>query len=313
MFKNIGIIGVGGVGGYFGGKLCRAQMEGQNIFFLARGAHLEAIRENGLTVKTVGEGEFTCHPTLATDNPAELPKLDFCLITVKGFDLSGTLSALKDGVTNKTVFLPLLNGIDIDVQIRAMYPGATVLPGCVYISSHIERPGVVVQTGGPCKIIFGNDPHHPETPPDEVIRLFETTGIHHEWVEDPMAKVWEKFLFIAPASLVTACYDKTLGEVFASPELADTVRDIMEEIIRLAEKKGLHFSGEIIGNILEKAKSFPSDTRTSFQNDFAKPDKQDEREIFGGSVLHLCEQEGIDCPTTQKIYRRLNEIKPLIR
>ena len=309
MFRNIGIIGVGGVGGYFGGKLCRSRGNGQNIFFLARGAHLEAIREHGLTVQTVSEGTFTCHPTLVSDDITEFPELDFCLITVKGFDLPEVLSDLKEKVTGKTVLLPLLNGIDIDAQVRAVFPEATVLPGTAYISSHIEKPGIVSQTGGPCKIIFGNDPHHPETPPDEVIHLLEAAGINHEWVEDPIAKIWEKFLFIAPASLVTACYDKTLGEVLASPELAGTVRAIMEEILRLAEKKGLHFSGEIAGNILEKARSFPADTRTSFQNDFAKPDKQDEREIFGGSVLRLCEQEGIDCPVTREIYQKLNEIK----
>jgi len=310
MFRHIGIIGVGGVGGYFGGKLCRSRAEDQKIFFLARGTHLKTIRENGLTVKTVSEGEFTCHPTLATDDTTELPTLDFCLVTVKGFDLLDTFSALKHRVTSGTVFLPLLNGIDIDTQIRSVFPEATVLPGCAYISSHIERPGIVAQTGGPCSIIFGNDPANPDYEPKEILRLFKNAVIINQWVEDPYTKIWEKFLFIAPASLVTACYNKTLGEVLESPELTDTIRGIMEEIILLAGKKGIHLSEEIVNGILEKAESFPPDTRTSFQNDFAKPDKRDEREIFGGSVLRLCEQEGIDCPATREIYKKLNEIKP---
>ena len=312
MIQNIGIIGVGGVGGYFGGKLCRSRENRQKVFFLARGPHLDALRKDGLTVKTVSEGTFTCRPALATDGLAELPELDFCLVTVKGFDLEGVTRHLAERVSDTTVILPLLNGIDIDARIRTLLPETTILPGCAYISARIEAPGIVTQTGGPCKIILGDDPRRPKTPKDEIQRLFDAAGINYEWVKDPLVKIWEKFLFIAPFSLVTACFDKTIGEVITSSELGGTVQAIMEEIVRLADAMGISLPEGAVGTAFEKARNFPPDTRTSFQGDFAKPDKNDEREIFGGSILRLCEEKRIDCPATREILLRLNKIKPIL-
>ncbi len=309
--KTIGIIGVGGVGGYFGGKLCRAKLPEQRVCFLARGNHLTAIRENGLTVKTVSEGDFTCHPDVASDNIGDFPPLDFCIIAVKGYDLNDTLKALKKRVSERTVILPLLNGIDIDERIREVIPDATVLPGCAYISSHIEEPGLVVQTGGPCTIVFGRNPHHPDFSPEGIRNLFESAGINHQFAEEPYPRIWEKYLFIAPFSLVTACFDKTIGEVIASTELSRHVRGIMDEIVRLAERKGIPLAVDTAGDAFEKAKGFPQDTRTSFQNDFVKPDKRDEREIFGETILKLCDRAGLSCEVTRAIYQKLTEKKPL--
>ncbi len=310
MIKTIGIIGTGGIGGYFGAKLCKAAGPDQEIFFLARGAHLDAIREKGLTVKTVSEGVLTCRPSLASDDMRQFPALDFCLVTVKGFDLEETLASLKERVTKKTVILSLLNGIDIDRRVRNVIPGAVVLPGCTYISSHIEAPGVVAQTGGPCKIIFGNDPARPGTSQDEILQIFENARINHEWVEDPYPRIWEKYIFIAPFSLVSACFDKTIGEVLASGNLRRLVQAIMNEIVRLTREMGISPPESTAADLLERAKGFPPETRTSFQKDFMDPQKRDEREIFGGAILRLCEEHGLSCETTREIYERLNALKP---
>jgi 2-dehydropantoate 2-reductase len=310
VIHNIGIIGTGGVGGYFGGKLCQATCRDQNIFFLARGSHLQAIRKNGLSLKTASGENCICHPTLTADDINLFSEFDLCILSVKGFDLSDTLRALRGKTTAKTVFLPLLNGIDIDSQIHKVFPNHVVLPACVYISSHIEKPGVVVQTGGPCSIIFGRDPVHPMHSPNEIPELFKNAGINHQWLDDPTPKIWEKFIFIAPFSLVTACFDKTIGEVIGTPTLSRYVRAIMEEIVQLADKMGIRFPGNIITATFEKAKNFPENTRTSFQNDFAKPQKRDEREIFGGTILRLCKKERIRCDITAELYQKLNAIKP---
>lgn len=248
--------------------------------------------------------------TLTADDINLFSEFDLCILSVKGFDLSDTLRALRGKTTAKTVFLPLLNGIDIDSQIHKVFPNHVVLPACVYISSHIEKPGVVVQTGGPCSIIFGRDPVHPMHSPNEIPELFKNAGINHQWLDDPTPKIWEKFIFIAPFSLVTACFDKTIGEVIGTPTLSRYVRAIMEEIVQLADKMGIRFPGNIITATFEKAKNFPENTRTSFQNDFAKPQKRDEREIFGGTILRLCKKERIRCDITAELYQKLNAIKP---
>ncbi len=311
MNRHLGVLGVGGVGGYFGAKLCRAKGEVQKIYFLARGAHLQAIQTNGLTVKTASEGELTCRPDGASDDKNDFPEFDFCLVTVKGYDLAETLSGIKEKISPHTVLLPLLNGIYIDDRVREIIPQARVLPGCAYISSHIEQPGLVVQTGGACSIVFGRDPRHPDFYPEEILSLFDAAGITYQFVEDPTPAIWEKYAFIAPFSLVTARFNKPIGEVIASPELSRYVEGIMREIISLATKKGIHLPENIMENIFEKARNFPPDTRTSFQNDYSSAGRRDERETFGGTLIQLCAEHGIPCETTRKIYQELNQINPV--
>src|SRR5512133_3463805 len=115
---NIGIIGVGGVGGYFGGKICRLVSHDINVYFVARGGHLEEIRKHGLHVSTTSEGEWVCKPTLATDCIDDLPVLDTCLLCVKSYDLKNVVSQLQNRVSASTLIIPLLNGIDIYDRIR---------------------------------------------------------------------------------------------------------------------------------------------------------------------------------------------------
>jgi len=121
MSLNIGVVGVGGVGGYFGGKLCRLiAARGMKVHFVARGQHLECIRREGLSVRTEAEGEWTCWPTTVTDSIEELPQLDVCLLCVKSYDLPNAIVQLRRRVSDSTTILPLLNGIDIYDRIRAI-------------------------------------------------------------------------------------------------------------------------------------------------------------------------------------------------
>ena len=149
---------MGGVGGYFGGKLCRLQSSGISVSFIARGDHLRAIQECGLLLSSEDEGELVCKPALVTDDFESLPRLDLCLICVKEFDLSSILSRLEPVTGEETIFLPLLNGVDVYSRIRTVIKKGIVLPACVYVGTHIERPGKVSQKGGACKILFGPDP-----------------------------------------------------------------------------------------------------------------------------------------------------------
>ncbi|WP_242861406.1 ketopantoate reductase family protein [Cellulosilyticum ruminicola] len=152
---NIAFIGIGGVGGYFGGKLSQVtDKETRKLYFIARGNHLKAIQEKGLLLKTNKEGDFKCAPYLATDHIDELPMLDLCFICVKGYDLANVLVQLKNKVNENTIIIPLLNGVDIYSRIRNVIQTGTVFPACVYVGTHIKEPGVVEQNGGACTIIL---------------------------------------------------------------------------------------------------------------------------------------------------------------
>ena len=163
MIKRIGVIGVGGVGGYFGAKLCRMLETEQalQVVFLARGAHLDQIRTNGLRVMAQDEPEWTAHPTLATDEISELGALDLVLLCVKEYDLDRVLLELEACIKPSTIILPLLNGVNVANRVRRKILSGIVLPGCVYIGTHIQQAGVIEQKGGACKIYLGPDPEHP--------------------------------------------------------------------------------------------------------------------------------------------------------
>jgi 2-dehydropantoate 2-reductase len=308
---NVCVIGVGGVGGYFGGKLAHALSSNSdfsvNVFFLARGEHLEAIRKNGLIVKSPEFGTITCKPTLATERISELPQIDFFLIAVKGYDLMEAATSMQDHVKENTMILAPLNGADIQERLRIKIHTGRILPSCVYISSYIEEPGVVL-TGKPGKIIFGRDPAYPDDLPRELIRLFQKTSIDYEWKEDANPAIWEKYIFIASFSLISAYSDRTLDEILEDPSLKKEVIGIMNEINSIALKKKIQLPDGIVDLSLKKATMFPPGTQTSLQRDISQKKRKNELELLGGTILHLGKELGISTPTTREICQELERI-----
>lgn len=308
---NIAVVGIGGVGGYFGGKLT-GLLEKNNdlkIYFIARGAHLEEIKKNGLILDSSG-GVTICKPTLATDKIEELPPLDICLVSVKSYDLENAAIRLKAKISDKTIILPLLNGVDIYERIRAVITNGVVLPSCVYIGTHIEKPGKVTQRGGEASIIFGNDPLHDEGP-DTLVGLMAKAGIKYKWTSEPYVEIWGKFVFIASFGLVTANYNKTIGEVMESAELSGYTMAIMKEITSIAAKRNINVPATLIDDTFKKAKAFPFETKTSFQRDFEIMGKNDERDLFGGSIIRMGRQAGVETPVTESIYASIQAKKTI--
>ena len=307
----IAIIGIGGVGGYFGGKLAhileKCSAEENEIYFVARGEHGRKIRENGLILKTNLEGEMLCRPTKVLENIVELPELDVCFLCVKQYDLYDCLISLKEKVRNDTKIIPLLNVVDIYERVRAVIHKGYVFPACVYVGTHIEAPGVVSQSGGSCEIVFGQDKKYGGEKPEEICRLMDEAEIHYRWSEEYLEEIWNKYIFIAAYGLVTASENKTLGEVYENTELRNKVKRIMEEIIQLGQAENIVFSNNILQVSLEKANSFPYETKTSFQRDFETPGKRDEIELFGNTLFNLSQKHNVTISEIEATYSKLIE------
>jgi 2-dehydropantoate 2-reductase len=310
--KTIGIIGVGGVGGYFGGKLCRLQQNGSgvSISFVARGKHLRAIEESGLLLSSESDGELVCRPALATDDFRRLPPLDLGLICVKEFDLPAALAGLARLISDETILLPLLNGVDVYSRVRSVIRKGVVLPACVYVGTHIERPGKVHQQGGACRILFGPDPQRTDFAFQELIRLFDGAGIKSEWTLDIQVEIWRKFIFICAYGLVSAACGKTMGEILEDAGLKGDVRTIMIEASALAKASGVRLPDDIIEVSLLKAQDFPPATKTSFQRDFERQDKLDERDLFGGTMIRMADRLNVAVPGTRAVFAVLARKKP---
>ncbi len=272
---------------------------------------MRAIQESGLLLSSERDGDLVCQPSLVTDDFRRLPRLDLCLICVKEFDLPAVLSGLEAVVDEGTILLPLLNGVDVCSRVRRVIRTGVVLPACVYIGTHIERPGRVRQQGKVGRILFGPDPARPAFAPQEVIRVFEQAGIECEWTLSIQVEIWRKFIFICAYGLVSAAHARTLGEILEDDKLRSDVRRIMSEAAALASASGVRLPDNIIDVSLLKAHDFPPATKTSFQRDFERPDKPDERDLFAGAMIRIADRLGVEVPQTREVFAVLAKTKPV--
>ena len=306
MNMKICFFGVGGVGGYFGALVTKKFADQHDIYFIARGTHKKAIDENGLTLKKEGgEDVINVTPKVCTNTIEDLPVCDVIILSVKEYDLSHAVIQINKIVNKNTIVLPLLNGVDVYERIRKHLDKGIVLPSCVYVGTHIESPGVIYQKGGSCKIFIGADPLFPEYHPEALLNLFKDSEINFSWEDNVKVSIWSKYMFIAAYGLVTAAYNKTIGEVLTDAKLAQITLSIMREIQTITKALNIPLAADIVDTSFNKAKQFPFETKTSFQRDFESKGNINERDLFGGTLIRFSEELNIPTPNTKSVYERL--------
>jgi len=306
---RVAIVGIGGVGGYYGGKLAHRFAGGSEheILFYARGAHLHAIRHDGLTLLAC-EGNLVARPAVATDQPAGFGVVDVAVFTVKGYSLAEVARAMRPAIGPSTVVIPLGNGVDNDDVLRRELGYGRVLNGCVYISSHIEAPGVIAQTGGSLKLIFGSADGRNE-PYRDIESMLRTAGIDARLSDSILRDVWEKFIFIDAISGVTSLHGVTIGTVLGTPRLKSVLTELMWEIEALASRLNIGLPEGIVGQATARAGAFPPDTRTSMQLDVEKGART-ELDTMLGFVVRKGRELGVPTPRHEEIYDALSSRSP---
>jgi len=305
--KSVCIYGIGGVGGYFGGRIAHEVSKGNRamqVYFIGRGEHLKAIQQHGLNLISDKE-EFICFPNIATDNIRHIPIPDLYLLCVKGYDLDNAVASISKNISADTIILPLLNGVDIYERIRTSLQKAIVSPASVYVSSSIEKPGTIRQKGPEGHIIFGKDPKHLDYDYRFLIEFFNEMGISSTWYDNPYPAIWEKYIFITAFSLMTAYSGKTIGEVLADDKLKHMAENIMKEVILVRKTKNINFEQDIIEKTIQKTRNFPYETKTSFQRDYEKGNYRHEVDILGGTLIRLAKEHNILIPTITEVYGKL--------
>jgi 2-dehydropantoate 2-reductase len=310
--NNICVAGVGGVGGYFGGMLAlnitTNYRDKRNIVFVARGAHLEAIQKNGLVIKPFGEQEqpITCVPNVATQKVTDLNLINLLIVAVKGYDLEQTIESLKEKISSDTVIVPLLNGVGNEEKIRKILPKkGIILPTCVYISSKIEEPGVIKLMGNIARIVAGPDPLNRDYDGSEITLFFQTMGIKFTWAEDPQIAIWQKYMFIAPAALITAANNITINGIVQSEDFKQDFCAIMAEIRKIAEKKNIFLPESAEADSIKIAEKIDKDAKTSFQLDVEKKKPKTEIDVFGYDIIKMGKEVSVDTPVTEKLLSRI--------
>ncbi len=302
------VIGLGGVGGYFGFKLAQRYSDQQelSIAFVARGETFSNVKKNGLTLISPEHEDPIAHPAEIHQQPSEVLDTDVFLICVKEYDLEKVCLELKDKINADTLILPLMNGVDIYERIRKVIDKGIVLPACVYVASHIKEKGIVEHKGNAGKIVVGNDPENPDYNAQELVSLMQSAGIDITYKNDAFPDIWTKFFFIASFGLVSARYNQSIGQINEVPELRKKATLIMEEIKSIAKKKHIDIPEEIIENTFSKAATFPYATPTSLQLDVQAKKEHTELELFAGAIMDYGKALELPVIESTRIY---NEIK----
>lgn len=301
---NIAIVGAGGVGGYIGGRLAQA---GNAVAFLARGAHLRAIRARGLRVEALGGG-FVVAPADATDDPAEIGPVDFALVCVKAYDLPAALEQMRPLVGPATTVLTLQNGVEAPDQAAAAF-GAAVLPGLVYSEVSVREPGVIVQGSALQRVVLGE---RDGTRSPRVLALaaaLADAGIDTVASENVLGALWGKFCFICAMGGCTALARRPLGALLADAEARALLHDVMAEVRALALARGVRFDADPVAAAMATAERFPYDAKSSMLRDLERG-AQLEIEALNGAVVRLGRAAGVATSANQAIYAVLRLHQP---
>lgn len=291
------IHGTGGVGGFFGAKLFQA---GEDVWFVARGKHLEVSRANGLHVFST-QGPMAIPGNRITGTVADVGPVDVVLFCVKSYDTEDAAEQLQPIITGDTVIISLQNGIDNEEKIRALLPHATVYGGAAYLSARITAPGEITETGGAQRIIFGPMDGHVTDRAKEIFAVFQKAGIKTELKTDMVAELWRKFIFITSFGAITAVSRLSNGEILAVPQTTNLVFDAMKEVEAVARVKGVAVEPLDRAKVIAGLKRFDPNTRSSMYFDLIN-EKPMEVEALNGTVVRLGEALGVPTPIHRTIY-----------
>lgn len=294
---RIAIYGSGGVGGYFGARLASA---GNDVHFIARGAHLRAMKDRGLTVQS-GAGNLQLPKPNVHEDSAEIGPVDIVMYAVKLGDVESAAHKLKPLLHERTLVIPFQNGVEAPEIVARVIGRKHVLPGVAYIATAISAPGVVTHTGTMQRLQVGPGA-------DQFVAAAKAAGINIEQAEDIDRARWEKFVFLAALSGVTTLSRRPVGFCRTDPELRATFKAAASETWSVGRKRGVRLTDDFIADRMKFLDGLHADMKTSMQHDL-EAGKPLEAPWLCGAVVRMSEELGLDAPVNRTIYAAL---KPFV-
>jgi 2-dehydropantoate 2-reductase len=297
---RIAIIGAGGVGGYFGGKLANG---GADVVFIVRGATLEAMRTRGLRVDSI-KGDFLIEHPNATDDPASVGNVDAIFVTVKAWQIEEVAEQIKPMIGENTMIIPLENGIDAADQLAAIVGRGHVLGGLCGIVSFIAAPGHIRHAGADPFVMFGELDNR-RTPRSEQLRdECLRAGVQADIPSDIHHALWSKFVFIAAMSGIGAATRVPIGIWRSMPETRDLATRAIREIVALASARGVDLGAEAVDRTLARFDGLNADATSSLQRDIIDG-KPSELDAQLGAVVRLGRDAGVPTPVCEMLHTLL--------
>lgn len=297
---KIAVIGAGGVGGYFGGRLAHA---GIDTTFIVRGATLEALSTNGLRVDSVN-GDFHLRQVRATNDPGSIGKVDAVLLCVKAWQIAEAVKNIAPLLGDDTIVVPLENGIAAPDLLREHLDAKHVVGGLCAIVSFVVTPGHIKHAAAEPTVLFGELDNRESDRTRRLLDAFTTAGVHAEIPRDIHRSIWTKFLFIAPLSGIGALTRVPVGTWRALPEVRAIVEQMLRELVAVATARGIDLGDDAIEKTWQRYDALAPASTASLQRDVMEG-KPSELEAQLGAVVRLGERLQIATPVTRLVYHAL--------
>ena len=298
---KIATMATGGIGGYLAVRLANT---GHQVATIARGAHLEAIRENGLRLDGF-DGTHNISPWIATSDPAEVGEVDAIIFGVKGDALEEAARACIPMIGENTVVVPFLNGVEASDKLAEILPEKNVANGVAQISTTISAPGHIRQTGEFNRFIFAERDSRPSQRIDALRQAINEAGSSAPRTNDIERDLWSKFVLFSAVSGVTAAARCTIGDIVGNDQLTWLFQAIISETATLGRARGVSLSDSIETDIWSAAKSLPANMRASTAIDLENG-RPLEIDWISGAVSRLSEASGLKAPVNRTVYALLS-------
>jgi len=297
---KIAIMGTGGVGGYYGGLLAQG---GHDVTFIARGAHLKAIQENGLRVNSI-HGDFHVKPAQATDDPAQIGPVDLVVFCTKTYTTDEAAEQIKPMVASETTVLPLQNGIDAADRIGAVLGMEHMIGGATWISSAVEAPGIIKQVSQFRRVVVGELDGQVTSRVKSIHKAFEETGTTAELSENILKILWTKFVFISTASSLGSLTRLPIGEYRSVPETRVMMTSLMREVEAVARAQGVELDEDVVQKSLDFIDNAAPQIKSSMQLD-VEAGRRSELEAMIGVIGRKGSELGVPTPVADMVYASL--------
>ncbi|MGE5687803.1 MAG: 2-dehydropantoate 2-reductase [Gemmatimonadota bacterium] len=294
---RIAVFGAGGAGGYFGARLARA---GEEVVWIARGQHLEALRTRGLRVESI-DGDFTLGPVEASDDPGQFRPVDAVLLGVKAWQVTDAARAMRPLIAEGTCVVPLQNGVEASDELRAVLGDRPVLGGVAKVFSFLVGPGHLRRPGGPATVVLGELDNRPSERVRRLAECLRGAGLGAEIPADIEVALWEKFLFVASGGGLGAVTRAPIGIVRSVPETRALLEAAMEEIRAVARARGVGLPDDVVPRTMAFVDTLPAAGTASLQRDLAAG-RPSELEWWSGAVARLGAEAGVATPIHAFVY-----------
>lgn len=304
---RIAVFGIGGVGGIVGGALARVCPD---VSLVARGRALEAIRRDGLIVESALLGSFTVRPRALDSSALEgAGPMDAVVVACKGYDIEAACRAISPLLRADTLVVPLLNGLGASDVMEPLLPPCVLAGGLIYVFSHLEGPGRVAHTSGPCRVIMGMRDGSRSAALEDLSALMAEAGLDARTTGDILSEQWRKYATVGSMNIMCCLWDGPVGKAREDPGHEAVLRGTLDEIRAVAEAQGASLPGEMEEEIVARFEASPPDTITSLYRDLSagKPPERTELRWLIGRVVEMACAAGVSVPHHEEALARWAE------